>query len=83
MQLVCPAFVFKQYVHICILYRCICSNRNRLSFYAEIQIIFGIVCGQLKNIYYIIILSPSILSLLEGIIDICLLAYACLLHIEE
>ena len=82
MQLVCPAFVFKQYVHIyCTV--CICSNRNRLSFYAEIQIIFGIVCGQFKNIYYIIILSPSILSLLEGIIDICLLAYKYLLHIEE
>ena len=31
-----------------ILYRCICCNRDRICFYADIRIVFGTVCTLTK-----------------------------------
>ena len=42
-------FVFKYLAQKPDIYRCICSNRDRLGFHAEIQIIFGIVCTTIKK----------------------------------
>ena len=38
------AFIYKYLAQKSGIYRCICSNRDRLGFYAKIQIIFGTVC---------------------------------------
>ena len=39
----CPFFVCINLAQKGDIFRCICSNRDRLGFYAEIQIIFGTV----------------------------------------